>query len=346
MVDALDGQILHALQISPRVSFRRIAAVTGATEQTVARRYHRLRRDGVVRVVGMQNPWAGDDDDWAHWVCRIRAKPERIPQLADALIRRPDVSHANVLSGWTDLVCTIRAPLGENREDVVLQRLPRTNSVTGIDIDLVLHTFGQPPSTPWTGYGHTLDAEQAGQILARVEAPAPGQPSRPTAEDRPMLDALADDGRAPHSRLAERTGWSVARVRRRLATLEASGALLYDVDLLPERLGYHLSAMLWLTVAPRHLQRVGELIAAHDQIAFAAAVSGSKNLMAVAICRDVHDLYAYLTDRLAPIEGVLSYEVSVRTQRLKQHGSVIAHGRLMNPNPARAPHRSDAKLPP
>lgn len=58
--------------------------------------------------------------------------------------------------------------------------------------------------------------------------------------------------------------------------------------------------MLWLTAAPQHVHRVGEQIAAHDQVAFAAAVSGSKNLMAVVICRDVHDLYEYLTTRLGP----------------------------------------------
>lgn len=333
MVDPLDGQILHALQIAPRVSFRRIAEVVGATEQTVARRYHRLRRNGVVRVVGLENPWGDGDADWAHWVCRIHAKPDRIPQLADALVRNPDVSHANVLSGWTDLVCTIRAPLGDSRDDVLLKRLPRAGSVIDIGIDAVLHTFGRAPSAPWTGYGHKLTGEQAEQILAVVDRPTTGQTCRPTLEDRPMLDALADDGRAPQARLAERTGWSVARVRRRLAALEAAGALLYDVDVLPERLGYHLSAMLWLTVAPRHTHRVGEQIAAHDQVAFAAAVSGRKNLMAVVICRDVSDLYEYLSNRLGAIEEVLTYEVSIRTQRLKQHGSVIAHGRLMNPTP-------------
>lgn len=339
MIDALDGQILHALQISPRVPFRRIAEVVGATEQTVARRYHRLRRTGVVRVVGLENPWIDGDADWAHWVCRIHAKPDRIPQLADALVRNPDVSHANVLSGWTDLVCTIRAPLGDSRDDVLLKRLPRTTSVIDIDIDAVLHTFGRPPTAPWTGYGHKLTGAQAARILADDRTPA-GQPSRPAPEDRPMLDALADDGRTPYSRLAERTGWSVARVRRRLAALEAAGALLYDVDVLPERLGYHLSAMLWLTVPPRHIHRVGEQLAAHDRVAFAAAVSGRKNLMAVVICRDVRGLYGYLADQLGAIEEILTYDVSIRTQRLKQHGSVITHGRLMKPITARAPRPS------
>jgi DNA-binding Lrp family transcriptional regulator len=331
MIDPLDGQILHALQLSPRVSFRRIAAVTGQTEQTVARRYHRLRRDGMVRVVGLPSPAQAGD---AYWVCRMHAKPDRIPQLADALVRRPDVSHANILVGWTELVCTVRAPLDENREDVLLQRLPHTTSVTDLNIDLVLHRFGQPGTAHWTGYGHNLSAEQAHHILAEQPDPSlAGQPAQPTAEDRPMLDALAEDGRAPYSQLADRTGWSVARVRRRLAALEASGALVYDVDMLPERLGYHLSAMLWLTVAPGRTHRVGEQIAAHDEIAFAAAISGPKNILAVAICRDAGDLYRYLTDRLGALDEILTYEVSIRTQRLKQHGSVIAHGRLINPNP-------------
>lgn len=132
--------------------------------------------------------------------------------------------------------------------------------------------------------------------------------------------------------MAERTGWSAARVARRIAALEASGTLLYEIDLLPERLGYHLNAMLWLTVAPQHLHSVGEQIAAHDEIAFAAAVSGRNNLIAVAICRDSDDFYRYLTERLAAIDHVRTYEVSIRTQRLKQSASLVAYGRLINPD--------------
>lgn len=334
MIDALDAQILHAVQLFPRVPFRSIATVVEASEQTIARRYHRLRRDGVVRVVGLENHWL---DGQAHWVCRIHAKPDRISQLADALIRSLDVAHAYLLSGGTELVCIIRAPLGDNREDQVLQRLPRTGSVIDIDVDLVLHTFGQPANAPWTGYGHRLSTEQAAQILAhRVERPLPSRLIRPATEDRPLLQALAEDGRAPHAQLAELTGWPVTRVGRRLATLEASGALLYDVDLSPERLDHRLNAMLWLSVTPHYLNLVGEEIAAHREIAFAAAISGRNNLLAVAICRDTHDLYRYLTDHLAPIKGVLTSDIKIRSRFLKQHGSVINHARLSNPKPPAA----------
>ena len=54
-------------------------------------------------------------------------------------------------------------------------------------------------------------------------------------------------------------------------------------------------------------------------------------MMAVVICRDVEDLYRYIAERLAGIEKIQSYDVSIRAQRLKQAGSIIAHGRLMQP---------------
>ena len=45
-LDRLDRQLLHALQFDGRVSFRLLAEVLGSSEQTVARRYRRLRDAG------------------------------------------------------------------------------------------------------------------------------------------------------------------------------------------------------------------------------------------------------------------------------------------------------------
>lgn len=328
MIDALDAQILHALQLSPRASFRKIGAIVGATEQTVARRYHGLRRDGVLRIVGVINPQVYGD---AEWQARIRARPDRILQLADALARRPDIAYASILSGGSELVCIIRAPIAADREHIVLQQLPRAAAVLDISIDLVLHSFGQPATAPWTGYGNKLGTEQVRQLLSTSTSDAQTDPLiAPTAADRPLLDALAEDGRASYAHLAKRTGWSVARVTRRITALENSRSLFYDIDLLPERLGYHITAMIWLTATPQHLPHVGERLAAHDEIAYVGAISGRNNLMAIAICRDVEDLYRYLTKQLGAVDNVASYEVSIRRQLLKHSASVVALGRLIN----------------
>ncbi|MEE6178284.1 Lrp/AsnC family transcriptional regulator [Mycobacterium sp. 050134] len=325
MVEPLDGQILHALQLCPRAPFRRIAEVLGVPEQTVARRYRKLRRDGVVRAVGVTDPRRPDE---CQWMVRVRAKSDDLPHLADALIRRPEVTHANVLSGWTELVCVVRAPLGESSGGL-LQRLPRTFSVLAMEVDLILHVYGGPTGTSWTGHGHTLDEGQAAQLHEDwADAPAV-RPALPTEADRPLLDALTEDGRTPHARLAELTGWSPARVTRRIAALEASAALTYDLELLPERLGFHVTAMVWMRTAPRHLAEVAERVAEHDEAASVIAVSGPNNLVAIVICRDVDHLYRYVAERLATIAAISSYDIRVRTKRLKQAASVIAHGRLV-----------------
>ncbi len=323
-MDALDGHILHALQLSPRAPFRRIAEVVGAGEQTVARRYRALRRAGVLRVVGVLNPRVYGE---CQWVVRVHAKPDDLPRLAEALVRRPEVTHANVLSGGTELVCVIRAPI-DNAEAGLLHRLPRTSTVLDMRVELVLNVFGSPIYAHWTGYGHALQAHQVA-ALQPPECTHPDRPVGPTADDQPLLDALADDGRISESALAGRTGWSPARVKRRLATLQAGGTLSFDLDVLPERLGFMLHAILWITIAPPHLASVAEQIVQHDEVASVAMVSGPANLMVVVICRDAAHLYRYLADRLATVDHVRAYDVSVRTKRLKQVGSLIEHGRLV-----------------
>lgn len=321
---ALDGQILHALQLSPRASFRRIAEVIGVGEQTVARRYRALRRDGVLRVVGVVNPRVYGE---CQWIVRVHAKPDDLQRLAEALVRRPEVTHANVLSGGTELVCVVRAPLGD-AGDGLLHRLPRTSAVLDMRVDLALHVFGAPTGAHWTGYGHLLDADQI-KALPPLEHAGPDRPAAPTADDQPLLTALAEDGRVSDSALAALTGWSPSRVKRRLATLQAADTLAFDLDVLPERLGFALNALIWVSTTPRHLTSVAEQIVRHDEVPSVTAVSGRANLMVVVICRDAQDLFRYLAERLAAVEHIEAYTVSVRSKRLKQVGSLISSGRLI-----------------
>lgn len=328
MADDLDRIILHALQYAPRAPFRRIADVIGTSEQTVARRYQALRRAGAVRVVGLVNPAAHGQ---MKWVVRIRCRPDRVEPLADALVRRPEIAYANLASAGSEIICIIRSPVSAPRDDVLFRQLPKAAAVLELGIDLLIHAYTVTDTPDWTGYGAPLTPEQAEQLIHNRSPTPAGPPPPPTEQDAPLLAALAEDGRTTHTRLAELTGWSTARVTRRLETLETSGTLVYDVDLLPEHLGYHLNATLWLRVAPARLHQIGTELAGHDEVAFAGAVSGEHNLMAIVVCRDADDFYRYLTDRLAAIEGIHSYAISIRVRRLKQAASLISHGRLIHP---------------
>lgn len=327
MLDALDRQVLHALQSAPRVPFRRLAEVLGVSEQTVARRYRALLRTGAVRVVGVVDPAA---QGLAEWITRIRCRPDRVGPLADALTRREEIAYAHVASGGSEITCIVRAPLGAAPEEGLLGQLPRHASVLDVSIDLLLHIFGGGRQIGWTGYGDLLTAHQLAALVDDDGTARPGQPVQVGPDDTPLLAALGADGRAGLADLASATGWSPGRVARRLAALEGGGALDFRVDLLPEALDRPLAATLWLRVAPAHLDAVGARVAGHDEVAFAAAISGRNNIMATVWCRDGQDLYRYLARSVADTPGIEGYEVSIRARRLKQAVSVVSRGRLVH----------------
>ncbi|WP_316523458.1 Lrp/AsnC family transcriptional regulator [Kitasatospora brasiliensis] len=327
MTDDLDRRIIQGLHCAPRASFRRLGEILGASEQTVARRYNALRRGGVLRVVGLRSPAAHGQ---AEWIARLRCRPDAVGPVADSLARRPEVGYASIASGGSEIICTIRSAVGTGRDDVLLRQLPRAASVLDLSVDLLVHTFTGPDTAGWAGGERSLTDEQVRRLTAERPVPS-GPPLAATDEDVPLFEALAEDGRASHTRLAEVTGWSAPRVARRLEALEAAGSLAYGIDILPDRLGYELNAILWLQVDLPGLHRIGEELGRHDECAFVSATSGKHNLMAVVICKDTQDFYRYLSGRLAGIEGIRGYEISIRTHRLKQSVSLIHHGRLIHP---------------
>jgi DNA-binding Lrp family transcriptional regulator len=99
--------------------------------------------------------------------------------------------------------------------------------------------------------------------------------------------------------------------------------------------GYPTSAYLWLSVAPGQLQATGAALAEHDEVPFAAAISGPANLVASVACRSLEHLYDYVTTKLGALRGVQSVEVSPVLRRIKQAGALMDGDRLAHPEPPR-----------
>lgn len=90
----------------------------------------------------------------------------------------------------------------------------------------------------------------------------------------------------------------------------------------------------------RHVRVVGEALATHPQVPFAAAVTGPANLVATANCHDLDDLYGYLTTELATVDGIQEVEVALMIRRIKQAGALMDGDRLAAPEPAGRRRRS------
>ncbi|MFJ1766433.1 Lrp/AsnC family transcriptional regulator [Amycolatopsis sp. NPDC088138] len=314
LLDDLDRRLAHALQLDGRASFSTIAGVLGVSDQTIARRYRKLRSSGMLRVVGV--PEAAPLGQ-VHWLVRLRCVPDAAATIATALAWRADTQWVSLMSGGTEIACFVRAPQREDAGGLLLGQLPRTPRVVSMTAYRILHRFAGGPAG-WPGRSSALPEPQAA-VLRRVPAESV---YRPEPEDPALLTALAHDGRTDMSTLAAAAGRSESTTRRRLEHLRDSGALYFDVEIDAALLGYPLTATLWLTVAPSALSSAGRALATHPQVAFAAATTGPANLVANVGCRDDAALYAYLADDLGGLKGVRQVETAPMIRTLKRFGTV------------------------
>jgi DNA-binding Lrp family transcriptional regulator len=331
----LDGSLVRALQLDPRASYAHLGEVLGVSEQTVARRYARLRREGLVRVVGVVNPTALGQ---ASWMVRLRCRPDGTARVAEALAQRDDVAWVTINSGGSEVQFSLRSRSERESEDLLVHRLPKTAPVLDIAASMIMRRFG---GNDWPGLRDALTPAQADALRGTPKRlVAPGESIRLEPGDRDLLDLLVRDGRAGYAELARAAGASAGRVMRRVEALREAGALYFDVDLAEAAIGPAASASLWLQVPPARLEPVGLAIAGHDEALFVAAISGDDNLVVELAATSMNGLHEYLTTRLAAVEGVARYKITPTQRHVKQAGAITIGDRF-SPSSSR-PARSGA----
>ena len=315
MPDLLDVQLVYALQLDGRAPFTLIGEVLGVSDQTVARRYNRLRSAGLLRVRGLVEP---ELIGLTSWAIRVQCTPSAAAAVAEALARRPDTAWISLTSGGTEIACVVRTRVGEDRSHLLLDTLPRSRGVTGITAQCVLHTyFGGVLSL--VNKSGTLTPDQVAALQPQSGDRAT-VPARVAAGDETLLTTLELDGRTTFRDLATATGWSQTTVRRRIADLRASGTLYFDLDFHHSLLDLTARAMVWLTVNPAQLSTAGAAMAGHPETAYVAATTGAANLYAVVLSPGTEALYTYLTTHIAQLPGLHEVETVLVMRTVKQSG--------------------------
>jgi DNA-binding Lrp family transcriptional regulator len=221
-----------------------------------------------------------------------------------------------LVSGGTEIVVSVQAWSPRERDELILQRLQRTEPVVSVVAHGVLHYFGGgPDASPVRG---VLSDDQVAALRPTFRVV---EPAILTDADRPLVQVLSRDGRAPLAALAAATGWSESTVARRIETLRGAGLLYLDVDVPAAVLGYRAEARLWASVPPSHLAETGAAIAAHPEVVFCAATTGPTNLVAGVICRDAADLYRYLTERIGALPLLRDVETAPMMRVVKRAGA-------------------------
>jgi DNA-binding Lrp family transcriptional regulator len=335
-IDDLDRQLVHCLGVNGRASFSQVAGVLGVSDQTVARRYRRMRSAGVLRVVGLKSRKRLGA---LGWFLRMRCVPGAGSGIAMALARRPDTTWVQLLSGDTEVLCSLRSDAREDR-DSLLAKLPRGGRIVEVTAHSLLHMFTGGPDG--LGFLAVLPPERVQPLRYQVaghpaeqgttkEGTTKDSAIELTEVDRALFGALGADGRASHADLATATGWSETTVRRRMEQLTESGLLYFDLELNLPVFGFRAAAWLWMAVPPAELEAVGKALAGFPEVAYAAATTGPANLAACVVCRDEPGLYEFLTRKAGGIPAIERIETAPIIRTVKQASVVLAPGGIREP---------------
>ncbi|MBL1101166.1 Lrp/AsnC family transcriptional regulator [Streptomyces coffeae] len=330
ILDETDHRLVHALRIDGRAPLRTLGEALGVSENTVARRYRRLRSTGILRVVGTLN---GSRLGYSAWTIRLRCTPDAAGALATALAARSDTSYVHLLSGGTEISCSTQTRSGDESDALLLHKLPRTARITSVSAHLLLGHYALPSS--WAGPDR-LTAEQIALLTPTPDPSAIGdatgnaagatEPEEPPVlgeGDQALFAVLARDGRASYAELAAATGWSDSTVRRRLTVLRRSGVLAFLVDIPPAALGFRAEARLWMSVRPSRLTAVASAMAEHPEVSLVAMTTGPTNLLAAVNCRDTLHLSRYLTERIASLDAIRALETAPVIRTVKRAGAPL-----------------------
>jgi Lrp/AsnC family transcriptional regulator for asnA, asnC and gidA len=104
-MDELDRLILEALQEDGRTPFTHIADLAGVSETTIRHRYRKLVKAGIVRTVGIVDPYALGFE--APAIVGVSIEPGMIDQVARELAQLPEVSYLVMTLGSFDLVIEV-----------------------------------------------------------------------------------------------------------------------------------------------------------------------------------------------------------------------------------------------
>ncbi len=104
-MDELDRLILQTLQADGRTPFTQVAKQANVSETTVRTRYQSLVEKGIVRTVGIVDPYALGFN--APAIIAISVEPAMSDQVARAIAALPEVSYLVMTLGSFDLIVEV-----------------------------------------------------------------------------------------------------------------------------------------------------------------------------------------------------------------------------------------------
>ncbi|MFF5989409.1 Lrp/AsnC family transcriptional regulator [Prauserella flavalba] len=275
-LDELDRRIVAALHVDGRATWRRIAAVLGQPERTVARRGNQLLEQGHVVIHGMADPRRLGRGE--QYLLRATCEPKASWSVTAAIARRTETVFAHLLFGTADLVADIWCP-PHRVTALFLQELAAIPGIARIDTLPVLRYV--TTLHDWD-FGALTQEEVAAlrEIPSASPWPAPGSPVNLPKQDRMLITALAEDGRRSYDELGRLCGLSEQTAKRRVEAMRRDGLVAIRAVTDPAAVGLPVGAIVWIQSRPDRVETIAAELAAAPYVRYAAVLIGDYQLVA------------------------------------------------------------------
>ncbi|MCO5997343.1 Lrp/AsnC family transcriptional regulator [Actinoallomurus rhizosphaericola] len=282
-LDERDLQLLHALQIAPRVTWTDAARILRAGRSSLVARWTRLRSAGLAWVSAQ--PGAGYRDVTLSLV-EVDCLPGKRPDVLRAVCRDPRVVTVEESTRGRDLLLTV---ITHDLPELTVFLLDHLESLPGVarqrsHVATRVHRHG----SHWR-----LDALEPAQEAAfeRIARRAPKGPGgRVPAALTPLIQALAQDGRASAADLARALGQNPATTRRQLQRVLRSGLLSFRCELAAEVSGWSVSSTWTARVEAADHDRAVTALASLPELRMCISTTGETNLAMTIWTRSVGDI--------------------------------------------------------
>lgn len=138
-MDELDRLILQTLQEDGRTPFTQIAKQAGVSETTIRSRYRSLVDAGIVRTVGVVDPFALGFR--APAVVGVTVESDKIDQVARAIAEFPEVSYLVMTLGSFDLTVEVLCRDLSHLTELVTQHIGMIPGVRSTETLMIARSY-------------------------------------------------------------------------------------------------------------------------------------------------------------------------------------------------------------
>ncbi|MDV8033665.1 Lrp/AsnC family transcriptional regulator [Rhodococcus sp. NPDC079359] len=315
MLTESELSLVHALQIAPRASWTDLAPILGSTAATLARRWHSIVERGLAWITAYPAPLTGAGAITA--MIEVTCGRVGSAELVDALVQDPRVVSIEHAARGRDLVLTVQTSSLDELTGLVLDDLPGFDSVrsTQTHTCTALHVEG----SRWRL--DSLDGAQHSAVAALGESPDRSGYARPESLTdqvaRSLVGELTGNGRASAPEIASALGRPTSSVRRQLAALLRSRAVVLRCEVAQDATRWPITVTWWCRLPVQAHQEVVEIIRARSELRLCMSLTGPANFllsMWVSSVPEILRVQEWLESR-APSLHIIESSVTLRSRK-------------------------------